>query len=122
MNVSVITSAVSSDKCMEYAMKKWTQLSMLLAKFQNTWWSSAEASAKEEWRVLAACSDSPINWPVPCYPFQGARHDLVNNSTESYIGSDYQGIHNQQVENEKPQHIPKSWLLHVYYFCESTNA
>ena len=65
-------------KCMEYAMKKWTQLSMLLAKFQNTRWSSAEASAKEEWRVLAACSDTHINWPIP---FQGARHDLVNNLT-----------------------------------------
>ena len=75
---------------MEYAMKKWTQLSMLLAKFQNTWWSSAEASAKEEWRVLAACSDTHINWPVPCYLFKGARHDLVNNLTEFYIGSNYQ--------------------------------
>ena len=39
-------------------------------QFQNTWWSSAEASAKKEWRVLAACSDTPINWLVPCYPFQ----------------------------------------------------
>ena len=71
---------------MEYAMNKWTQLSMLLAKFQNTWWSSAEASAKEEF----------------------------------YIGSDYQGILNQQVDNKKPQHIPKLWLL--YYFRENTNA
>ena len=53
--------------------------------------------------VLAACSDIPINWPVPCYPFHGARHDLVNNVTAFYIGSDYQGIHNQQVENEKRQ-------------------
>ena len=105
---------------MEYAMKKWTQLSMLLAKFQNTRWSSAEASAKEEWRVLAACSDTHINWPIPCYPFLGARHDLVNNLTEFYIGSDYQEILNQQVEYEKPQHIPKSWLL--YYFRESINA
>ena len=57
----------------------------------------------------------PVQTPLSIGLFL-AIHYRVRDMTLSIT---YQGILNQQVENEKPQHIPKSWLL---YFRESTNA